>query len=293
MRRRRLANRLVLLGSLVGAMLLAAAGIAVAAGEYGAECTECHEETFAEGIHSKVAYYGEERNCETCHSGAAEHAKSEGDAAVVSPGKVDGEKASEICLDCHSKDKAQMFWKGSVHESQELGCTSCHAVHGGRENLMAASNQMNVCFTCHFDVRADLFKRSKHPMRDSSRPSREGKMTCSLCHNPHGAPSEPLIDAASINDKCYECHYEKRAPVLWEHTPVKEDCMTCHTPHGSSVNKLLVTRVPRLCQECHMQGRHQSGTLGVNSVFVFNRGCLNCHSQVHGSNSPSGAILQR
>lgn len=118
-------------------------------------------------------------------------------------------------------------------------------------------------------------------------------MACSACHNPHGAPSKALINARSINDKCYECHAEKRAPVLWEHSPVKEDCTVCHTAHGSSIDKLLTTRVPRLCQECHMQGRHQSATLATNSIFAFNRACLNCHPQVHGSNNPSGAVLQR
>ena len=86
-------------------------------------------------------------------------------------------------------------------------------------------------------------------------------MSCSSCHNPHGGRSRALIDATSINDKCYQCHFEKKAPVLWEHSPVKEDCLVCHTPHGSSNDKLLVSRIPRLCQDCHMQGRHQSGAL--------------------------------
>jgi DmsE family decaheme c-type cytochrome len=136
-------------------------------------------------------------------------------------------------------------------------------------------------------------KRSIHPLRDASRLSMGGKMSCSSCHNPHGARSRALVDARSVNDKCFECHTEKKAPVLWEHGPVKEDCLICHTPHGSSNDKLLVSRVPRLCQECHMQGRHQTGTLAPNSTFAFNRSCLNCHPQIHGSNNPSGPILQR
>ena len=96
-----------------------------------------------------------------------------------------------------------------------------------------------------------------------------------------------------MNDKCYECHTDKKAPVLWEHSPVKEDCLTCHSPHGSSNENLLVSRVPRLCQECHLQGRHQSGTLSTRSTFAINRSCLNCHPQIHGSNNPSGTVLQR
>jgi hypothetical protein len=30
-----------------------------------------------------------------------------------------------------------------------------------------------------------------------------------------------------------------------------------------------------------------------NNRFLLGRGCLNCHSQVHGSNHPSGAALDR
>jgi DmsE family decaheme c-type cytochrome len=203
------------------------------------------------------------------------------------------EKGAEACRECHGKDRNQKFWRGSAHEAQEVGCASCHAVHGGQEKLLAKAGQNATCFTCHLDVRADVLKRSTHPLRDASRLDLAGTITCSSCHNPHGAPSKALIDARSINDKCYECHTEKRAPVLWEHSPVKEDCLICHAPHGSSNDKLLVAKVTRLCQECHMQGRHQSGTLAPSSMFALNRSCLNCHPQVHGSNNPSGTVLQR
>lgn len=296
MRKKLLLFRLILAPSLAVSLLLFVAGGALAAEGTGSPCADCHAgavKAFAGNIHNKVSYYGETGGCEACHAGAAQHAQSGEPSQVVNLGKVDPEKASEVCLECHRKDKTQMFWQGSIHESQAVGCTTCHQVHPNREKLLGKADQKDLCFTCHFDVRADMLKRSKHPLRDSSSPSKEGKMTCSSCHNPHGARSESLIDAKSVNDKCYECHFEKKAPVLWEHSPVKEDCLICHNSHGSSNDKLLVTKVPRLCQECHMQGRHQSGTLAKNSVFAMNRSCLNCHSQVHGSNNPSGAVLQR
>ena len=263
----------------------------------GAKCLECHAETvqaFSGNIHSKAGAYGfAGAGCESCHGATDAHVKSGDPAAVSNPAKVDVEAASALCLNCHSKGKGQAYWHGSIHETQQLGCVACHKVHGGHEKLLSKKTEAELCITCHLDVRADMFKRSKHPMRDSSSPSGEGKMTCSSCHNVHGAKGEKLISANSFNDKCYECHQEKKAPLLWEHSPVKEDCMTCHTAHGSSNDKMLVTKVPRLCQQCHMQGRHQSGTLGTNSSYAFNRGCLNCHSQIHGSNNPSGAVLQR
>jgi DmsE family decaheme c-type cytochrome len=277
-------------------LLTSGGGRAEAAEAIGAECADCHDAVvgaFATNVHARVAHAGASTGCASCHEGAAEHAKSGDPSQVFSFRTAPAERGVEACRECHARDPVQTFWRGSAHASHEVGCTSCHAVHGGHGKLLSKEDQGSTCFACHFDVRSAVTKRSRHPLRDASRLSMGGQMTCSSCHNPHGARSRSLVDARSINDKCYECHTEKKAPVLWEHSPVKEDCLTCHTPHGSSNDKLLVSRVPRLCQECHMQGRHQSGTLATSSTFAFNRSCLNCHPQIHGSNSPSGPVLQR
>jgi DmsE family decaheme c-type cytochrome len=270
-------------------------GPAAVAAQPGAECAGCHEavvKAFAANPHA-VAAHEKAVGCASCHAGAAAHAESGDPAQIFSFRTADAEHAAEVCLHCHASGRGQRLWRGSAHEAAEVSCVGCHAVHAGRPRLLAAADEGATCFSCHFDVRGDVMKRSAHPLRDASRLGRTGQMTCSSCHNPHGARSRALIDARSVNDKCYQCHAEKRAPVLWEHSPVKEDCLVCHNAHGSSNDKLLVQRIPRLCQECHMQGRHQSGTLSPSSTFAFNRSCLNCHPQVHGSNSPSGAVLQR
>jgi DmsE family decaheme c-type cytochrome len=280
---------------LAPALLLLLAPAALAAQPSGAQCADCHDavvKAFAGNPHAGAAR-GAGADCASCHAGAAEHAQSGDPAQVFSFRREDEERGAEVCLHCHASDRAQKFWRGSAHEVAEVSCGSCHAVHGGHPRLLANAEQGATCFSCHSNVRADLMKRSTHPLRDGARVGAAGKMTCSSCHNPHGAPSRALVDARSVNDKCYQCHAELRAPVLWEHSPVKEDCLTCHTPHGSSNETLLASRVPRLCQQCHMQGRHQSGTLSPSSVFAFNRSCLNCHPMVHGSNHPSGPVLQR
>jgi DmsE family decaheme c-type cytochrome len=260
-----------------------------------AQCADCHDAVvaaFAVNPHARAARSAL-ASCESCHAGASAHARTGDPAQVLGFKTADAERTAEACLRCHGRDSAQKFWRGSAHEANEVSCTACHAVHAGGERLLAKGGEASTCYACHFDVRADVMKRSRHPLRDSTRAATSGQMSCTSCHNPHGARSRALVDARSVNDKCYECHAEKKAPMLWEHSPVKEDCLVCHTAHGSSNEKLLVTRVPRLCQECHMQGRHQSGTLAPSSAFAFNRSCLNCHPMVHGSNSPSGPVLQR
>ena len=112
-------------------------------------------------------------------------------------------------------------------------------------------------------------------------------------------PESALIQP-TLNDNCYSCHAEKRGPHLWEHPPAAEDCSLCHRPHGSVNDRLLVTRGPFLCQQCHSAAFHPSllnsgSTMGnrSNNQNLLGKNCLNCHSQVHGSNHPSGARLTR
>jgi DmsE family decaheme c-type cytochrome len=162
------------------------------------------------------------------------------------------------------------------------------------EGSMARSSISGVCATCHTDIRAQFNRRSHMPVP-------EGEMSCADCHNPHGSLTRPLLKTDTVNETCYQCHAEKRGPFLFEHVPVRDNCLNCHSPHGSNQASLLVTPVPFLCQQCHTQLRHPNDlqtpeSLG-NSLFpderAMGRGCLTCHTQIHGSNNPSGARFQK
>ena len=138
---------------------------------------------------------------------------------------------------------------------------------------------------------------------------REGKVVCSDCHNPHGSPGDTkLLKEFTVNETCYNCHADKRGPMLWEHQPVREDCLNCHNPHGSNEPRLLTERMNFLCSSCHSaQSNNSGGAFGgahsipfrgpgqcfTSSALANQRTCVNCHSQVHGSNSPSGAYFFR
>jgi DmsE family decaheme c-type cytochrome len=148
------------------------------------------------------------------------------------------------------------------------------------------ATQMEVGFDCHPMRKAQL-------QRSSHMPLREGLMTCASCHNPHGSPNPSSLVAATVNQTCYKCHPERRGPFLWEHAPVMENCLTCHEAHGSTKPQLLKVNPPRLCQECHAATGHPSTPQLASSHYVFNRGCTNCHSQIHGSNHPAGSRFQR
>jgi DmsE family decaheme c-type cytochrome len=277
-----------------GALLvLPALGLAT---DVGGDCASCHETVvadFAKSPHGRAFALDADHagaDCASCHGSGQAHADAAGDVALIeNPAKMAAEEATDRCLACHDNTKNHALWQGSAHEAAGVSCAKCHAVHGGSHDKTTAARAAgtnDLCISCHTGHRKGMYQRSSHPLRD-------GHMDCASCHNPHGASGEHLVDHDSVNDLCFSCHQEKRGPFLWEHSPVREDCLTCHAPHGSNHDKMLVARPAQLCQSCHLQGRHQTVAGLDTSMWNTNRQCLNCHSQVHGSNHPSGPLFQR
>jgi DmsE family decaheme c-type cytochrome len=236
--------------------------------------------------------------CESCHGPGSLHAEAGGDksdpgfASLRNFKTMPAEEASEICASCH-KGGEQFYWQHSSHARKDVSCVKCHSIHHaqnvGAGPMLTSSDVNHLCITCHKDKRTAMSRSAHMPLR-------EGSMTCADCHNPHGAPAASMIRAATANDLCYKCHADKRGPFLWEHAPVRENCLTCHQPHGSNNDKALASKRPYLCQRCHIGTRHPSNSYDARDLSanrLFNRSCTNCHSQIHGSNHPSGKYLQR
>jgi DmsE family decaheme c-type cytochrome len=166
-------------------------------------------------------------------------------------------------------------------------------MHIARDPVLQTASQPGVCYQCHQAQRTETMKAFAHPFF-------QGKMDCAACHSPHGDAVASSLARQTVNDTCYQCHAEYRGPYLWEHAPVSEDCGLCHAPHGSNHPGMLAKRAPLLCQSCHSQAGHPSvaygpGGLadGTPSKYLLGQSCMNCHSQVHGSNHPSGTKLMR
>jgi DmsE family decaheme c-type cytochrome len=197
-----------------------------------------------------------------------------------------------MCLQCHQGNH-RIEWQGSAHQANDVACASCHTIHTAHDPVIDRVTQPDVCYKCHLKERADFFKPSNHPVRF-------GQLGCSDCHAVHGGGTSTLLLRPTLNETCYTCHADKRGPFLWEHAPASEDCTLCHTPHGSIHPALLKKRPPLLCQQCHSQMGHPSVARttqglpsGNPSGFLLAGSCTNCHSQVHGSNHPSGVKLMR
>jgi DmsE family decaheme c-type cytochrome len=279
----------------------AAAGAAPPAAQAGElvgdeTCSTCHE---AQTSTIGVTLHGMAQNprtpaatgyaCETCHGAGKAHVEGGGDKEKIKSFTVlSAREGAAVCLTCHTRaNHAQ--WPSSMHNSRDLSCTTCHSVHkpeAERAQLKTAS-VVTLCASCHKQESAKLLKSGHMPLR-------EGKMACSSCHNPHGSTNVRMLKTGNwINEVCTSCHPEKRGPYLWEHAPVTQNCTTCHDPHGSTNDRMLVAKAPMLCQRCHISSRHpptvyDARQLANRSNRLVGRSCVNCHSRIHGSNSPAG-----
>src|SRR5512139_2783257 len=262
-------------------------------------CVTCHASQAEAFSHTLMGRIGKTQkgkfDCENCHGPGSAHVKAGGGRGVggiISFRPEDDSRTAEenntICLGCHEKGD-RTLWHGSTHEMRGLMCTNCHTIMKdvSRKYQLKTVSQRDTCFQCHKDIRSK-FARSSHM------PLPEGKMECTNCHNPHGSYTESLLKKATVNDVCFQCHAEKRGPFLWEHPPVVENCLNCHDPHGTINDNLLKVARPRLCQRCHnAANNHPANPRNPKSVFAINSGCVNCHSQIHGSNSPGGQFFHR
>lgn len=284
-----------------------------------AKCTGCHDEVDDTGVapptmlelRPSVLSIGKTKHgtnadsrtptCTDCHGASETHRSHKGsgkppktDRVFTKGTKTSSDTRSEACLTCHQKDSQRNFWAGSTHPSHDVACSSCHNVHAAKDKVRDKATQSEVCFTCHKEQRAQVNKPSHHPVL-------EGKVACSDCHNVHGSPGPKLMTRGSVVETCYTCHMEKRGPFVHSHQPVVEDCSTCHNPHGTTAESLLKSRPPFLCNSCHTQHAPIQPSLATGaaaagsvpgwwngSVITQGKACLNCHTQIHGSNNPSG-----
>lgn len=261
-----------------------------------AQCTRCHDETeeypvlaIGKTKHGTLAD-GRTPTCTSCHGVSDTHANKPADALErPKPERMFGKKSTtpvaarnDACLTCHQGGN-RIHWQMSAHAAGDVSCASCHQVHAAHDKARDKLTQTEVCFACHQQQRAETNRPSRHPIR-------EGKVACSDCHNPHGSAGEKQLVRDNVNDTCYSCHMEKRGPFVRTHAPVQENCAICHNPHGTVNENLLKVRAPFLCQQCHEPTSHRGNfgnptlTTGTNAVLIA-RGCVNCHTNIHGTNS--------
>ncbi len=200
----------------------------------------------------------------------------------------------ETCAACH--EKQYLEFKRSTHArialpekySKAQGCESCHgpgSIHvekeGAKGTIINPKKDPSTCFACHLDKKAEFQLPYHHPVK-------EGKMSCSDCHNPHGEEVKPWTSTSlkDINEACFKCHKEQRGPFVWEHEALREGCTTCHKVHGSIHDKMLLVRDNNLCLRCHTQADFPNIGKQSHATRLPQGTCFSAggHTAVHGSN---------
>lgn len=249
-----------------------------------AQCADCHKaEVKSHGNH---AYHGE---CGSCHVSAGEHAKAEvakekAERGAPKPKSVHpGLPATKECLSCHKDDSRRMNFAFAEHDKAGVQCRDCHGNHTPKVKSLHAGmerggKEVALCATCHTDVITKFSMRSHHPVK-------EGGLTCSNCHDPHGGKQLTL---AGKTTQCTQCHQEVRGPHAFDHAPVVEDCANCHNPHGSPNRRMLNLAMPMLCLQCHSVAGNRHGATGATAngqviSATALRNCQSCHNAPHGS----------
>jgi DmsE family decaheme c-type cytochrome len=268
-------------------------------------CQMCHPNIvtpFIRNPHFKSSASGKEApenaGCEGCHGPGKAHIAGMGDKTkIVAFSRLEPAAVLDRCLRCHEKSLARADIHSSQHTLRNVVCTNCHSIHkSATPKALLAAQQNELCYGCHSDIRAQFSMPSRHRVN-------EGMMTCTDCHNPHGASplwrmgARPRMvgTALSNEEPCLGCHREKRGPFTFEHAATRVDgCETCHVPHGSMNSRLLRRPVVfTLCLECH----NGAGSFGRNAAGITTQSgshnmadpryqnCTNCHVRIHGSNS--------
>ena len=183
--------------------------------------------------------------------------------------------ADAACSSCHAREAEQL--DAARHHGglrRALACLDCHLPHSsGAEDGVAPAGFKARCEDCHPDALAEFRLPFAHPLGPS--------IACTSCHSPHGLPPREERRRAR-EEACVGCHTEKRGPFVFPHEgDDTQGCLSCHEPHGSP-NRRMLTHASSsdLCFSCHelLEKLH---TQEPGSIF---RQCLNCHTEIHGSN---------
>ena len=119
-------------------------------------CLTCHEEQkkgYADTMHGRTDHArapAAKMGCETCHGPGSKHAEDETIPGLIRAfGKEPPREGNETCLSCHQRG-THALWEGSVHDSRNLSCATCHSVHKFKSEhaQLKTAREMDTCATC-------------------------------------------------------------------------------------------------------------------------------------------------
>jgi len=222
--------------------------------------------------------------CFDCHDGWQEHIEDPARDNIDKTSNLLPLAQGEVCGRCHVTPHQAAMVSTDPHLKADLSCSSCHTVHGNRNEYLVREDLDNFCVSCHSSAAMEFQRRSAHPLES-------GNIRCVDCHDLSSITTAEF--KIGFDWGCQSCHEENAGPFLYEH-PVTYShlveggsCLECHEPHGSSNDRLLRQTSRVLCLQCHnVPPGHSTRHSGLGSRYE----CVQCHTEIHGSFS-NGLLL--
>jgi predicted CXXCH cytochrome family protein len=267
---------------------------------WNASCIQCHSVAGRPGhdaerdvFTSRVAELG--IACEACHGPGDDHARKHQnpltryayrlsddiDDSIVNPARLDAERASEVCGQCHSyfvpRDEARWWNSGFASDfrpGQRLH-TSRVVLNHAEQNQQAALIDASFESLFWADGTIRIGGREHNGLLRSpcfERGQGKRRLSCLSCHSMHDSdPDDQLATGMQGNEACLGCHADMRNRVA-EHThhapgSSGSSCYGCHMPLTSyallkgvrshridspSADRARSTGRPDACSLCHL-----------------------------------------
>ncbi len=247
-------------------------------------CLMCHEDydqTLVQTPHALdegAARAG--LSCASCHAGGEVHIEEPVPDNIGNPATLAVGAVQQLCRPCHTPHATMAATGFDPHLALDMSCLSCHRIHSGPQALLPA-DRAEMCETCHAGISETFLRNSNHPLG-------EANVSCTDCHA-FTVANQPTVGHGATAT-CYNCHPEQSGPYIHDHPAAISfaveggGCLECHQPHGSANRRLLDQPGNALCQQCHgIPPGHRIVHSGLGTKLA----CVECHSEVHGSNHNS------
>ena len=112
-------------------------------------CAGCHEQAH---LTTRLTAHGAQNDadgssCQACHGDASLHLKDPAKNKPVNALNTKGataEQKSAICLTCHAGSRHLEAWTSSRHRKVDVGCVSCHNIHGTQSGGQPPQHQQRA-----------------------------------------------------------------------------------------------------------------------------------------------------
>jgi len=210
--------------------------------------------------------------CEKCHGAGSLHVQYPVAKTIVNPSRLQGERADDVCIQCHSQGQPRVKPIGGVYYDWPVGYQPGDRLNDLWE--LEEHHEGKETFTHWPDGHAHKNRMQGNDWVQSEMYVKG--VRCYGCHDVHGTPNDAALRMPG-DAVCLQCHGPQRQPgppgTIEQHTQHKPGsegsrCTACHMPLIARTIANVSVRshtfkfispstterlgVPNPCTSCHM-----------------------------------------